>query len=45
VDRARFPDFTNDLRQAMFEEPIRYIEDVVRNDRSVLDLIYGSSRL
>ena len=41
VDRARFPDFTNDLRQAMFEEPIRYIEDVVRNDRSVLDLIYG----
>ncbi len=41
VDRARFPSFTNDLRQAMFEEPIRYIEDVVRNDRSVLDLLYG----
>ena len=41
VDRARFPDFTNDLRQAMFEEPIRFIEDIVRNDRSMLDLIYG----
>jgi len=41
VDRARFPNFTNDLRQAMFEEPVRVIEDVVRNDRSVLDLLYG----
>jgi hypothetical protein len=42
VDRTRFPDFTNDLRQAMFEEPVRFIEDVVRNDRSILDLIYGN---
>jgi hypothetical protein len=28
VDRERFPSFTNDLRQAMFEEPIRYFVDV-----------------
>lgn len=42
VDRKRFPSFTNELRQAMFEEPIRVIEDVIRNDRSVLDLIYGN---
>ncbi len=41
VDRQRFPSFTNELRQAMYEEPIRYIEDVIRNDRSVLDLLYG----
>jgi hypothetical protein len=41
VDRQRFPSFTNELRDAMFEEPIRLIEDVIRNDRSVLDLIYG----
>ncbi len=41
VDRARFPVFTNELRQAMFEEPIRLIEDVIRNDRSVLDLLYA----
>ena len=26
----------------MFEEPIRFIEDVIRNDRSVLDLLYGN---
>ena len=25
----------------MFEEPVRFIEDVIRNDRSVLDLLYG----
>ena len=42
VDRERFPSFTNDLREAMFEEPVRFIEDVIRNDRSVLDLLYGN---
>jgi hypothetical protein len=25
----------------MFQEPVRFIEDVIRNDRSVLDLLYG----
>jgi hypothetical protein len=42
VDRARFPAFTNELREAMFEEPIRFIGDMIRNDRPVLDLVYGS---
>ena len=42
VDRERFPSFNNELRQAMFEEPIRFIEDVIRNDRSVLDLLYAN---
>lgn len=42
VDRTRFPMFTNELRQAMFEEPVRFIEDLIRNDRSVLDLLYGT---
>jgi hypothetical protein len=42
VDRERFPAFTNDLREAMYEEPIRYLEDAIQNDRSVLDLIYGN---
>ena len=41
VDRERFPSFDNDLRQAMFEEPVRFIEDVIRNGRSVLDLLYA----
>ncbi|MBL8235305.1 MAG: DUF1588 domain-containing protein, partial [Bryobacterales bacterium] len=41
VDRTRFPAFTNDLRQAMFEEPVRLIHDVIQKGRSVLDLLYG----
>jgi hypothetical protein len=41
VDRERFPAFTNELREAMFQEPIRFVEDTVRNNRSVLDLLYG----
>jgi hypothetical protein len=41
VDRERFPSFNNDLREAMFEEPVRFLENVIRNDRPVLDLIYG----
>jgi hypothetical protein len=42
VDRERFPSFSNELRQAMFDEPIRFIQDVVHNDGSVLDLLYGN---
>jgi hypothetical protein len=42
IDRQRFPTFTNDLREAMFQEPIRLVEDAIRNNRSVLDLIYGN---
>jgi hypothetical protein len=41
VDRDRFPTFTNELRQAMFEEPIRYVIDMAERNRSVLDLLYG----
>jgi mono/diheme cytochrome c family protein len=42
VDRARFPSFTNGLRQAMFEEPVRYFIDLSQRNRSVLDLLYGN---
>lgn len=42
VDRERFPSFTNQLREAMFEEPIRFIADVIQNDRPVLDMLYGN---
>ena len=41
VDRGRFPSFTNKLRSAMFEEPIRFFEDVIKRNRSVLDMLYG----
>ena len=42
VDRERFPEFTNELREAMFQEPIRFIADTIRSDRSVLDMLYGT---
>ena len=41
VDRARFPTFDADLREAMFQEPIRFMQDNIQNDRSVLDLLYA----
>ena len=41
VDRERFPSFNNELRQAMFEEPIRFFVDVVGENRSVLDFLYA----
>jgi mono/diheme cytochrome c family protein len=42
VDRARFPSFNNDLREAMFQEPIRFVDDAISHNRSILDLIYGN---
>lgn len=39
VDRERFPAFDDALRQAMFQEPIRFLEDLVRRDGSILDLL------
>lgn len=41
VDRQRFASFTNELRAAMFEEPIRFFIDVVQRDGSVLDFLYA----
>jgi hypothetical protein len=42
VDRQRFPNFTNELRQAMFEEPVRFFVDLVSQNRSVLELLYAN---
>jgi len=41
VDRERFHAFNNDLREAMFQEPVRFIQDVIQHDRSVFDMLYG----
>ncbi len=42
VDRERFPNFTSELRQAMFEEPVRYVMDIAQSNRSILDLLHGN---
>jgi hypothetical protein len=41
VDRERFSSFDNELRDAMFEEPIQFMLDVFRENRSVLDFLYA----
>lgn len=41
VDRERFPAFNDDLREAMFEEPVRFLLDAFQNDRSLLEMLYG----
>src|SRR5258706_2645052 len=42
VDRDRFPTFSNDMSEAMFQEPVRFIQDVINNDRSVLNSVFGN---
>ena len=42
VDRERFPAFNEHLRDAMFEEPIRFFVNVLRSDRPALDFLYGN---
>ncbi|MEA2631636.1 MAG: hypothetical protein QOE66_1855, partial [Chloroflexota bacterium] len=39
VDRERFKGFNDELRRAMFEEPVRFLVDLAREDRSVLELL------
>ena len=42
VDLDHFKSFTNSLRQAMFEEPLRFVENALRQDEAVLDFLYGN---
>ena len=41
VDRTRFSAFNDALRDAMFEEPIRFLLDVFRRNRSILDFLFA----
>jgi hypothetical protein len=41
VDRGRFPAFDDELRRSMFEEPIRFFVDLVREDRPVSQFLDG----
>ena len=41
VDRMRFPTFNDALRESMFQEPVRLVQDTIANDKSALDLLYG----
>jgi hypothetical protein len=41
VDRERFPAFNDELRAAMFEEPVRFLLDVFQRNRPILDFLYA----
>jgi hypothetical protein len=41
VDRARFPMFNDNLREAMFQEPVRFMANLIATDGSALDLLYA----
>ena len=41
VDRERFASFTDELRAAMFEEPVRFLMDVFQKNRPITDLLYA----
>lgn len=41
VDRERFATFDNELRTAMFEEPVRFMVDVFQHNRPVLEFLYA----
>jgi cytochrome c553 len=38
-DPAKFPEFTKELRKALYDEVAAYFENVMREDRSVLDFL------
>jgi hypothetical protein len=41
VDRERFPAFNDAVRDAMFEEPVRFLLDVIERNRPILDVLYA----
>ena len=41
VDRGRFPTFTDDLRRAEFEEPVRFLVDLIQRDGPVVEVVGG----
>jgi hypothetical protein len=41
VDRERFPVFTDQLRSAMYEEPIRFLHDLLQHDGDLMDCLFA----
>jgi hypothetical protein len=41
VDRERFPSFSDELKEAMFQEPVRFLLDVIHHNRPILDFLYA----
>lgn len=41
VDTTRFPEFTDDVKNAMYDEAVSFFEHIVRKDRPVRELIFA----
>lgn len=39
VDRTKFTQFSDELRESMFQEPVRFISDLIQRDGSVRELL------
>ena len=42
VDTARFPEFKDEVRAAMYEEAVSFFEYIVRNDRPAMEMLTAS---
>lgn len=45
VDRSTYPEFDSNLKEAMQQEPVAFFEDVLHNNRSVMDFIHADYAL
>ncbi len=41
VDTSRFPEFTDDVREAMYDETVSFFEHVIRKQRPIRDLLFA----
>ncbi|MDQ1469505.1 MAG: hypothetical protein QOJ99_985 [Bryobacterales bacterium] len=41
VDTSRFPEFTQEVKESMYDEAVSFFEHVIRDDRPVRDLLYA----
>jgi hypothetical protein len=41
VDTSRFPEFTDDIRNAMYDEAVSFFEHVVRRNRPVREIVFA----
>jgi hypothetical protein len=41
VDTSRFPEFTQEVKESMYDEAVSFFEHVIRDDRPVRELLYA----
>ena len=41
VDTTRYPEFTNDVKEAMYDEAVSFFEHIIRQNRPVNDLLFA----